>query len=43
MVSYLGHIVTKRGCKVQFVGTATTGSPSMKPEVAAFMQKIECK
>ena len=43
MVSYLGHIVTKKGSNVQFVQIVTTKSQSVKSEVALLTRKTVCK
>ena len=42
-VSYLGHVVIKKACNVQFVKTAMTGSQPVKSEVANLMGKIKCQ
>ena len=42
-VSYLGQMVKNKGCNMQFIHIAKTGSQPVKPKVAAFMWKIECK
>ena len=43
VVSYLGQMVTKKGLIMQSVWIATTRSQPMRPEVAAFMENLECK
>ena len=43
VASYLGQIVTKEGLIMQSVQIANTGSKPVRPRVAAFMRKVECK
>ena len=42
-VSYLGQIVAKKSYSMQSVHITKTRNQSVKPKVAAFIRKIECK
>ena len=42
-VSYLEQVVMKKGPSMQSIHTARTKSQPVKPKVAAFMGKVECK
>ena len=42
-MSYLGKMVTKMGLIAKSVWVVKTRSQPMRPKVAAFMGKVECK